>query len=559
MFANLSDEQKNAIAMSASPFGFEAADDVATNYAYAAGLPPPTSPMPVAVDAAPPMATPVTFRPDDGQMAPPVDPSAYTLQPAAEIGAGGGGSYGNSQGGAVYGQEALDLAMQDRARAQALSANGQAGLDAAAGQQRDAIEGIAAINERYAPMRQDAVNRQTQALATNAEASAKLALEQQNYMAKADEQLTGMTSELANSKVDPQRLWNSKSTGSKINAALMTFVSGLSQAFTGDTGANKVLGMIQRDIDQDIAQQQSTYQIARNALGDKLNMVSMAKARFGDSQQALTAARIAALETTKSQLMAIDQASGNEAAKLNTQLLVGKLDQQIMDKKIQFGLQTQELGAKATAQVASIQQTQSARMSASGEIDAKMRTEDRARYVPGLGFALTAEDAKVMKDAKKEQEVAQGNFATIRNLYERRGASKAFSPQTKAELQKAAETLRGKIQKLESMGALGEAEAARLKERVPDPSEIGWTDITLQQFMALEKQFTADFAASVANRMEPGRYKPYVQASYAQGGEGRGNVPTATPEELEAARAETARRRAQYAGQNNRLRVNGAN
>lgn len=84
-------------------------------------------------------------------------------------------------------------------------------------------------------------------------------LQQRQY--EVESQLADLDSQMqAKDKVDPDRFWNSKSTGDKIMVGLGLLLGGVGSGLTG--GANPVIDMINKAIDRDLAAQKVDLETA---------------------------------------------------------------------------------------------------------------------------------------------------------------------------------------------------------------------------------------------------------------------------------------------------------
>ena len=92
-----------------------------------------------------------------------------------------------------------------------------------------------------------------------------------------DDQDAALTNAVMNKKIDPNRYWNNKSTGSKISAGIAMILGGMGAAKTG--GANPATQFIQDAIHRDIEAQ-------KNDQSQSMNLWKMNREKFATDQEA---------------------------------------------------------------------------------------------------------------------------------------------------------------------------------------------------------------------------------------------------------------------------------
>jgi hypothetical protein len=117
---------------------------------------------------------------------------------------------------------------------------------------------------------------------------------------------------LSKMSVDPDRFWNSRSTGQKIAGFIGIALGALAQGVRG--GPNMGLEIINKAIDQDIKAQEDAWHIARDTAGAKQTAFSMAMQKYGSVDAARNMARAAALDTVAAQIAQAKATEKNAAA-----------------------------------------------------------------------------------------------------------------------------------------------------------------------------------------------------------------------------------------------------
>lgn len=201
-------------------------------------------------------------------------------------------------------------------------------------------------------------------------------------------------------KINPNRYWEEKSTGSKIAASIGIALGAIGAAVAG--GENQALKIINNAIDRDIEAQKNNYTMGRNKLVDKQNAFQMAMKEFGDQNTALLASKSSALGVAELKLKEIAAKSSSEEAKAKAQFLSG----QIMEER----------GKLNAAITANLQKSVAARQATLGEgvEDPSLLPEEQQKKVVKMpnGLykpAISEQGAKVVN----EQMIAASSIKNI--------------------------------------------------------------------------------------------------------------------------------------------------
>lgn len=135
--------------------------------------------------------------------------------------------------------------------------------------------------------------------------------------------------QVANTKIDPNHMWNSASTGSKIGMMAGLLISG---AGAGAGQGNMQMNMINKAIDQDIEAQKSN-------LASKENLLHYNLQRTRDLTSAQAETRLNLLATFKGQIDAAAAKQGSTIAKANAASLNSQIDMQMAGLKHQVAVQ----------------------------------------------------------------------------------------------------------------------------------------------------------------------------------------------------------------------------
>jgi len=142
---------------------------------------------------------------------------------------------------------------------------------------------------------------------------------QQDIFAKYQAKNAELEDKLKNNQIDPNRLWNNMSTGSKIRVAIGAMISGIGAGLTHTP--NMAIQFLNKAIDEDIEAQ-------KNQQGKLMSLYQMNRQALGDDQQANLATRNQLLTTAKIQAQAIDASTLGPLAKQNLANSILQIDQQ---------------------------------------------------------------------------------------------------------------------------------------------------------------------------------------------------------------------------------------
>lgn len=293
-------------------------------------------------------------------------------------------------------------------------------------------------------------------------------------------------------KINPNKYWEEKSTGSKIAASIGIALGAIGSALTG--GENQALKIINNAIDRDIDAQKNNFNMARGKLTDKQNAFQLAMREFGDQNTALMAAKSSALGVADLKLKEIAAKSQSEEAKAKAQFLSG----QIMEER----------GKLNAAIASSLQKSVASRQATMGEgvEDPSLLPEEQQKKVVKMpnGLykpAISADGAK----AVNETVVAAENIkATMRNM------EKIFDPALpyteKAALAKTYQSdLFMQLKELAKLGVISESDRQLVEPLIADPTSFR-QDIARARMNALYSKVKSN-VDSVYKTYVPG-YKP---------------------------------------------------
>lgn len=305
-----------------------------------------------------------------------------------------------------------------------------------------------------------------------AQRDAQMSELQGNYSRARDAQMKHLTDlqtklETDVGKVDPNRLWGSKTTGQKLMAAFGVFLGGVGG------GPNQALGLVQKAINDDIAAQQQNIENRRSGLKASIegqtNVLALMRQNFGDDTQALAATRVMYLDRASKQLETL--ASKFQAPELQAKAadMLGKLQASRAEQLSVFAQRADER-ARGWATLSLKQQElgiESFKAMASGKGGLRPLESNAATTLGGLDGAI-----KSLVDLKKM--FPRNTTAGIEQYVGGTDAS-AYELQTKTVIQTLGKLLEG--------GVLKEPDYERYKAMIPTSGTRNAT--ADQQFNAL--------------------------------------------------------------------------
>ena len=149
-----------------------------------------------------------------------------------------------------------------------------------------------------------------------------------------------LSDEIGNTKIESGRYWANKSTGDKILAGIALAIGGYAEGAYGIK--NAPMAMLQKAIDNDIAEQKSNYGIKKGELADKKSAYAMAMDKFKNENMALASAELSAVTQTERQIEQQVANTEDPMVKAKGQAAIAKLRIQGKKSKLAF----QEAAAK---------------------------------------------------------------------------------------------------------------------------------------------------------------------------------------------------------------------
>lgn len=231
-----------------------------------------------------------------------------------------------------------------------------------------------------------------------ADASAERERQFEKTMATAEEDWQKESDALAKEKIDSKRYWKNMGTGRTIAAALASALGGIAQAFVG--GENLAAKIILKAADDDVKDQVANLNNKKAFSKEQWQNLQNKRKRFKSAeafQKDLMVTRLQGLEQKiegyKAKAKSQDQINALQDTQdqLKREAAKAKMDM--------FRLENPQQTSTTTA-LALSPDALAAKVGRGGTGAQKAQKELRARMVPGVGIALTDQDAKNLKEAK---------------------------------------------------------------------------------------------------------------------------------------------------------------
>lgn len=296
---------------------------------------------------------------------------------------------------------------------------------------------------------------------------------------------------LRSQKIDPNRFWNSKSTGSKVGSALALLFGGMASRNGQPNPALSILhDQINKDVDAQANDQSKTlnlWKMHNEAIG------SNAAAKLQTQNNLLTIAKVKAEEQA-------GQLGGPMADQIN-KLTQSKINQEI-------AMNNYKLSAFQGASKPSGDQTEQqhiAKLNALQMIAPELYKDAEGKYIPGVGVATKSVDPKEIESMRDLSSLEKGVDNAI-HFSKTIGTTLPYSTADQS-----AKDIRDglwlQIGKLHGLNRINEEEAKKYTSMVGDPGAIR-TGKALQSFNDLKREISDKRMST----MQAYGIKPFAQA-----------------------------------------------
>lgn len=254
------------------------------------------------------------------------------------------------------------------------------------------------------------------------------------------------------STIDKDRLFKNMSTGNKILTGIGLALS----AVSGPRAIEATLGLINNAVDQDIAQQEKAYSIAKEKRSAADSLYKQNLERLGDQTQAMLLTKAQNLEAVKAKIDSVLAKAGSQKALAQGDFLKGQIQAQIDQTK--NALSVEMMKKMATAQ--------SFAPGVLPEGYSPKTQEEAERFIPGIGLAQTKEDRE--KIATGLEETAAFNRLINEAIKIREEEGGTLVSKNKGRLEAIKTDLILKLKTINKLGVMSDSDKQMLEDIVPD-------------------------------------------------------------------------------------------
>jgi hypothetical protein len=264
--------------------------------------------------------------------------------------------------------------------------------------------------------------------------------------------------DIRNSQIDPQRYIGTMGGGQRISTAIGLILGGIGGGMTG--GPNAALDFLNKQIDNDLKAQQLE-------LGKKENLLAANLKHYGNMADAMKMTQVMHNDYVKHQVDMAVAKSGSQQAKIQGEMLKNQLEQQnaALTGQLAAG------GVRKQGQAGPDEMFQRRQLALKLAGKDKEAEAERKQFVPGLGSALTEDDAKYLKEQKGTVEGVKSGLDELSKLGNKSWSS--INPNDRAKAQLIKQSLIGALRlPLTGPGAMNEGERALLENIIADPTAV---------------------------------------------------------------------------------------
>jgi hypothetical protein len=321
-----------------------------------------------------------------------------------------------------------------------------AGLDTqAAGVQLAARTGEAKAKEESAFLDRTAKDDQARTKSNEANEAWR-----QIELQKRMDDLDKRADDLGRLKVDPNRFWANRDSGDKVLAGIGLFLGSFG------SGGNRAVGVITDAINRDIAAQKANIDNQKDAFTAKSGLYKDMLATYKDKRAAEEATRLAYLGNAEIRIKEMAARYSGPEAKAKGLQLLGEIQQKKAEVRLNF------------------MKTIAPMLQAPPGPDTNPETltdDQRKRFVPGYGLALTEKDAGELKSVVSDTQAAKGSVRELLTLANLPG--KSISPEARTKAGQISRMLQAQLRvPILGPGTVNESEREILESIAADPTRI---------------------------------------------------------------------------------------
>lgn len=337
--------------------------------------------------------------------------------------------------------------------------------------------------QKSADAAQAAANQQAQIYADSVQKMQAQEADSQKRHAALDLEQGQLKQDIADTKIDPTRLWSNASTGNKVLAGIGVLLSGIGSGLAG--GPNLALSVIQKAIDADVDAQKAN-------LGKKENLLTQNYKKYGDLAAAEAATRAQLASTVQAQIASTAAKASGPQAQAVAKAAIGQLQLHVNDNNRQVvlkGVSNDIINSGGSPNLTYSQANEIAKGSGLGVVNTPA----------GVKFAKTPEDAKKLSELNTVSQSVDKQIGNMMSFASKTGTT--LPGTTNNTLAKGLKTqLMLDLKTIDELGVLSKGDLELMQDLVPNPGAV-MTDKAIAQLAQLRTIYRDKVQQAYANRL----------------------------------------------------------
>jgi hypothetical protein len=284
-------------------------------------------------------------------------------------------------------------------------------------------------------------------------------------------------------QINPNKLWESRTTGQQIGSSIAIILSGIGQGLAG--GPNMALSIIDKAIDRDIDAQKTNLSKKENALAQHMQMGR-------DMATAQQLVKADARDAIAAQLEAASAKFGDQRATAAAMASVAAMKEKSATERHTVAVQDMGLFLEQ-------EKIASDRLKAA----ASAKDGNAELFVPGYGFALDPKAAAVAREATAAHGSLVADLNELISLRKTYGVEKAPTD-ARARMETLQGAIMGNANQLYRFGALDKGSQQMLELMMGNATALGNQQAKMEQF---KKSVERKMRGVLKSYMDPRTYK----------------------------------------------------
>lgn len=279
---------------------------------------------------------------------------------------------------------------------------------------------------------------------------------------KLNSEYNSVLQDVKSGAIDPDRLWNNKSSFNKVSTIIGLMASGYGAGMQGPGVKNMAMESLERDIDRDIDAQKAN-------LSSKNNMLGLLSQQMGNVRAGAEMMKAMKLGVASEQIKLAAAKSKDPMAQANLLKQAGELDMKIQPMLAKNAAQATV--SKLMKVVNNDPSKAPLLFDAMRKIDPATAKDMQGRYVPGIGFANTEPQAQQMIEVNAAASNTTKIIGDLVKMVRKPGAT--ITPADRRTAFSNAQLLKGALNKqVTGGGPMSTQEQELIEEIAVNPTKI---------------------------------------------------------------------------------------